>query len=219
VYAIDIIVNTGKYKTKQQIFRDFEKIAWILEADLQKIFLKAGGFIGENWTDFFCDSIAKNKKKLQKMENKLTLEFWDENKNTNIKRALEIIQSMLRSEIQNAMDAKRGGKPLVREIQLYNVTQFEDIKSGNDVALNNAEIEMDLEKFEKKVLKNGLKKIAEDMIFVKNSKDLCEDIEDLCKKYGFKYREIVPEEKEKFYKMLENGEIAKDNCNQMYFVF
>ena len=217
MYAIDIIVNSKKYKTKQQIFDDFEQIAWDLEADLKKIVLKAGRFIGENWIDFFCDSLATNKKKLQKMENKLTFEFW--NKNTNIKRALEIIQSMLRSEIQNAMDSKRGGKPLINQIKLFNFTQLDDLRRGDDLDIRHAEAEIDLAKFDKKVLKNGLKKMAEDMIFEKDPQYLQEQIKYLCKKYGFNYIEIMPEEKEKFCQMLENGEIAKDECNQMYFDF
>ena len=217
MYAIDIIINSKNYKTKQQIFDDFEQIAWDLNEDLQKIFLNAGGFIGENWIDFFCDAVSKNKKKLQKMENKLTFEFW--NKNTNIKRALEIIQSMLRSEIQNAMDSKRGGKPLINQIKLFNFTQLDDLRRGDDTAMRFADAEIDLAKFDKKVLKNGLKKMAEDIIFEKDPQYLQEQIKYLCKKYGFDFKEIVPEEKEKFCQMLENGEIAKDECNQMYFVF
>ena len=151
MYAIDIIVNSKKYKTKQQIFDDFEQIAWDLEADLKKIVLKAGGFIGEHWIDFFCDSIATNKKKLQKLKNTKTEEFWS--KNTNIKRALEIAQSMLRSEIQNAMDSERGGKPLVNQIHLYNVTRLDDLRRGDDTAMRFADAEIDLAKFDKKVLK------------------------------------------------------------------
>ena len=217
MYAIDIIINSGQYKTKQQIFENFEQIAWDLEADLKKIVLKAGRFIGENWIDFFCDSLATNKKKLQKMKNKNTKKFWSEE--TTTKESLQIILGMLKSEIENAMDASRGGKPLINVIQLYNATQFEEIKSGNDLAINNAEIEIDLERLDKEILKNGLKKMAQNMIFETDAENLREDIEDLCKKYGFDFKEIVPEEKEKFCQMLENGEIAKDECNQMYFDF
>ena len=220
MYAIDIIINSKNYKTKQQIFDDFEQIAWDLNEDLQKIFLNAGGFIGENWIDFFCDAVSKNKKKLQKMENKLTFEFW--NKNTNIKRALEIMQSMLRSEIKNAMDVSRGGKPLVNQIHLYNVTKFDDIRRGDDSAIRSADAEIDAKKIsnlDAKTFVDGLKKMAEDLIFEKDPQDLLEQIKYLCKKYGFKYEEIVPDSKAEFNKMIQAGEIKIDECNQMFFDF
>ena len=217
MYAIDIIVNSKKYKTKQQIFENFEQIAWDIEEDLQKIFLKAGGFIGEHWIDFFCDSIVTNKKKLQKIKNKNTKKFWSEE--TSIKESLQIILGMLKSEIQNAMDASRGGKPLINVIQLYNATQFEEIKSGNDLAINNAEIEIDLERLDKEILKNGLKKMAQNMIFETDAEDLLEQVKYLCEKYGFVYKEIVPDSKTEFNKMIKVGEVKIDECNQMFFDF
>ena len=217
MYAIDIIVNSKKYETKQQIFQDFEQIAWDLEADLQKIFLKTGHFINEHWIDFFCDSIVTNKKKLQKMENKNTKKFWSND--TSIEDSLRIVQSMLRSEIKNGMDTQRGGKPLVSEIQLYHASQLEDIKSGNDSALDDAEIEMDLAKLDKKILKDGLKKMAQNMIFETDAEDLLEQVKYLCEKYGFVYKEIVPDSKTEFNKMIKVGEVKIDECNQMYFVF
>ena len=220
MYGIDIIVNSDQYKTKQQIFNDFEQIAWDLEADLQKIFLKAGGFIGEHWIDFFCDSIATNKKKLQKMENKKTEKFWSEE--ASIKESLQIIQSMLRSEIKNAMDSERGGKPLVNKIKLFNFTQFDNIRRGDNTAIRLADSEMDAKKIadlDAKTFVDGLKKMAQDMIFEKDPQYLQEQIKYLCKKYGFNYIEIMPNEKAEFNKMIEAGEIKINECNQMYFDF
>ena len=218
MYAIDIIINSKKYETKQQIFQDFEQIAWDLEADLQKIFLKTGHFINEHWIDFFCDSIVTNKKKLQKMENKNTKKFWSND--TSIEDSLRIVQSMLRSEIKNGMDTQRGGKTLVNEIKLFNFTQLDDLRRGDDLDIRHAEAEIDLAKFDKKVLKNGLKKMAQNMIFETDAENLREDIEDLCKKYGFDYKEIVTDSKFEFHKMLEVGEVKIDaNSNQMFFDF
>ena len=219
MYAIDILLNSKKYETKQQIFENFEQIALFLRNDIIKMKQKNNSifFVDNYFDDYYSDSIRKNYAKLQKMKNALTAEFWD--KKTTKQRAFQIIQSMLSSELSNEMDASRGGKPLVNEMQLYHATQFEDMKSGNDSALNNAEIEMDLEKFDKKILKNGLKKMAEDLIFEKDPQDLLEQIKYLCKKYGFKYEEIVPDSKAEFNKMIQAGEIKIDECNQMFFDF
>jgi len=216
MYAIDILTNSKKYQTAQEIYDNIYDIAYFMRDDIIKMKQKSGNvfFVNHFFDDFYAEAIKKNIVKLKKMKNELTKQFWD--KKTTKYRLLKIIQSMLSSEISNGMDAARAGKPLVNVINNYKQDKFEmQINYQND-DLKAALDKIELERIDKNELIKGLKKLADEFIIHEDSLEI---VKNFCQKFNINFREIIPDSSAKFCEMFENGEIKKDENNQLFFDF
>lgn len=179
---IDILQNSNKIKSVNDLVSNIDLIAELAKDDIARIARAKGKFFPD--FDFAFSSgleMLKTTLAKTKIPKKTVAKFL---KCENVENAANWLVARLLNNMLNITTNE--------SYKMYECPKFGEMHesiTSNKNELEELEMELELSKLSKDEIKNGLKKVWEDATF-----DMDFDIQDfelLCKKYGFKAKEIL----------------------------
>ncbi len=178
-----LIIDSGKFKKVEDLFLNFDLISDLLKEDISRIC--------QSKNIFFSDFDASFKASVAQTRATLTKKHLRAIKKrflgcSNLKNALKFLTGRLLNNMRNANDTKHNFA-----FKAPKFTGFEDYNINKSYNIDD-EIELEnLEKKDKVILKEGLKKVWEDGKFDADF-DL-QDLKDLCFKYKISLYDVIDE--------------------------
>lgn len=202
---IEVLRHSSKIKTIDDLLNNFDSIVELARDDIYKI-AKAKRILFTDFDFAYGDAVEMLRSQLQKSHLKGIKRFLQ---CENICNAISWLIERLLNNMRNITTNQK--------YKLYCSPSFaqlhENIKSDNEIDIV---IElMELEKFDRDTLKNGLQKTWEDSMFDEDFDHL--DMEYLCKKFGFEMSEIAGAQVMNLQKCKK--EQNKSGNFQLVFVF
>ena len=201
-----LILNSGKFKTTEDLYKNLDFIADLIKEDLQNI-CKAKRIFFSDFEASFKVALSQTKETLLKKNLKGVKKFFG---CTNLKESLRWFRNRLLNNMQNANNLKHSfafKPPKFSDFEDYNISKDYDL----DLEL---EIE-EIEKFDKETIKKALKKVWKEAKFDPDFN--FDDLKDLCNKYKINLYDIIDKEELKAPRI---GFFKKENgLKQGYFIF
>lgn len=176
---IEVIRHSGKIKTVDDLLNNFNSITELARDDIYKI-AKSKRILFADFDFAYGEGVKMLRSQLQKSHLKGIKRFLE---CENIDNAITWLIRRILANMRNITTNKK--------FRLYCAPSFaqlhENIKSNNDIKIVLELIE--LEKFDRDTLKNGLQKMLVDSMFDEDFDHF--DVEYLCKKFKFEMSEIV----------------------------
>jgi hypothetical protein len=202
---VEILSHSNKIKTVDDLLNHFDLVVELARDDIYKI-AKSKRLLFSDFDFAYADAVEMLKSQLQKSHLKGISRFL---KCENIANAVSWLMERLLNNMRNITTNQK--------YKLYCVPSFgqlhENIKSNDELE---AVLElMELERFDKETIKNGLGTIWQNSMFEEDFDYL--DMEYLCKKFGFEISEIVGTEAINLQKYKK--EQTESGHSQLVFVF
>lgn len=177
-----LIANSNKFTKVEDLYLNFDLISDLLKEDVQRICLAKNIFFSD-FDASFATSVAQTRATLLKKHLRAIKRFFA---CKNLKIAINFLVARLLNNMQNASDTKRKfafKAPKFATLEDYNISKSYDI--DDEIELEN------LQKKDKLIIKNGLKKVWADSKFDADF-DL-QDLKDLCFKYNINLYDVIDE--------------------------
>ncbi len=202
----ELIINSNKFKKVEDLFLNFDLISDLLKEDVQRICTSKNIFFSDFDASFAISVFQTRATLLKKHLRAIKKRFFN---CSNLKNALKFLTERLLNNMKNANSEKHNFA--------FQAPKFTDIKDYKGKSYDiDTEIELEnLEKKDKVILKEGLKKVWNESKFDADF-DL-QDLKYLCSKYNVSLYDVV-DEKELELPNLGTYEL-ESGLKQGFFVF
>ena len=202
---VEILSNSNKIKTVDDLLNHFDLVVELARDDIYKI-AKSKRLLFSDFDFAYADAVEMLKSQLQKSHLKGISRFL---KCENISNAVSWLIERLLNNMRNITTNQK--------YKLYCAPSFgqlhENIKS-NDELENMLEL-MELEKFDKDIIKKGLQTIWKNSMLDEDFDYL--DIEELCKKFDLSIKDVFGTDD--LVKLNLKKEQTESGHSQLVFVF
>lgn len=207
-YTLADILQNSKIKNVNDLVENLDAIAELAKDDIARIARAKGKF----FTDFdfaFSSGLEMLKTTLgkTKIPKKTVAKFL---KCENVENAANWLVARLLNNMLNITTNE--------SYKMYECPKFGEMHESITSSRNDyeeLEMELELSKINKNEIKNGLKKVWEDAVTDMDF-DL-QDFELLCRKYGFKAKEVL--EYDPYIRPIFKGELTKSGHSQLVLFF
>ena len=202
---VEILSHSNKIKTIDDLLNHFDLVVELARDDIYKI-AKSKRLLFSDFDFAYADAVEMLKSQLQKSHLKGISRFL---KCENIANAISWLIERLLNNMRNITTNQK--------YKLYCAPSFKQLHENIE---SNDELEViieliDLEKFDRDTLKNGLQRLWNVSIHEEDFDYF--DIEYLCKKFGFEVSEIVEDQANNLQKYKK--EQTESGNSQLVFIF